>query len=133
MPNATDDEQAIRDLDAQWGAAASRGDVDAVVALYAPDGSLVWPGEPAVHGTAAIRDAWHKMVKDYPKLSLRFTAERVVVSAGGDLASDFGRVDLGFDAPTGRTAMSAKYLVVWRREGGAWKVLYDSWNTDSAS
>ena len=122
------DEQAIRDLDAQWGAAASRSDVAAVVPFYAHDGSLVWPDQPAVHGTDAIRAAWEEMVKEFPGLSLNFTPERIVVS--GDLASDFGRVDLGFDQGSQRTTMSAKYLVVWRREGGTWKVLYDSWNSN---
>ena len=128
---AQGDEQAIRDLDAQWGAAASRSDVAAVVPLYAHDGSLVWPDQPAVHGTDAIRAAWEEMVKEFPGLSLSFTPERIVVS--GDLASDFGRVDLGFDQGSKRTTMSAKYLVVWRREGGTWKVLYDSWNSNDKS
>ena len=37
------DIKAIREIDARWGDAASRHDVDAVVALYATDGTLVWP------------------------------------------------------------------------------------------
>lgn len=133
MTYATTDEQAIADLDARWGDAASRSDVDAVVPFYAADGSLVWPGQAAVHGTEGIRAAWTAMVKEFPNLSLRFTPERIVVSASGDLATDFGRVDLAYDGKAGRESMTAKYLVAWRREGGEWKVLYDSWNDDGAA
>ena len=51
--NKKADEKKIRALDKQWGEAATRKDLDAVVAFYAPDGSLVWPDAPAVHGTKA--------------------------------------------------------------------------------
>ena len=122
------DRQKIRELDVQWGDAACKGDLDAVVAFYASDGSLVWPDQPVVHGTAGIRSAWQDMFKQYKGLNLRFIPERIELSADGELASDFGAVALGYDGDKGREQMTAKYLVVWRKERGNWKVLYDSWN-----
>ena len=41
------DQKAILDLDAKWGEAATRHDVDAVVAFYASDATLVWPDSSA--------------------------------------------------------------------------------------
>ena len=125
------DEQKIRDLDVQWGEAACRGDLDAVVAFYAADGSLVWPGQAAFHGTAAIRGAWQDMFRQYKGLNLRFTPERIDVAGDGGLASDFGAVALGYDDDKGRQEVTAKYLVVWRKDGGEWKVLYDSYNSNT--
>ena len=29
--------------------------------------------------------------------------------------------------------MTAKYLVVWKRERGAWKVFYDCWNWNATA
>jgi len=123
------EEKAIRDLDIQWEAAAAKKDVDAVVAFYAPDGTAVWPDAPASQGTAAVRTAWVELFKT-PGLVLRFTPERIDVSDAGDMATDFGKVEIAFDGPQGRVEDVAKYLVVWRKVNGAWKVLYDSFNSN---
>jgi uncharacterized protein (TIGR02246 family) len=123
------DEAAIRALDAAWGKAASAKDLEAVVAFYAPDGSLVWPGAPAAHGTEQIRAKWSELMANTPALALRFDPERIVVSGDGTLASDFGKVEFGHDDNAGvHVEETGKYVVVWRRERGVWRVLYDSYN-----
>lgn len=125
------DEAAIRRLDEEWGKAATDKDLEAVVAFYAHDGSLVWPGEPAVHGIEHIRASWQKMIKKTPGLNLRFTPERIVVSDDGSLASDFGKVEFGHEVDGKPIMEIAKYVVVWKKEKGSWKVLYDSYNMNS--
>ena len=119
----TPDQKAIAKLDAAWSKAAKRKDVEAVLAFYSSKGSVVWPGQRARHGTTAIRAAWEKAYREDPKLTLTFEPERIDIAGGEDLAVDFGSVSFGPDA-------SAKYLVVWKREKGAWKVLYDCWNSN---
>ena len=119
----TPDQQAIAKLDAAWSKAAKMKKVESVVAFYSRKGSLVWPDQKARHGTKAIRAAWEKAYKADPKLSLTFEPERIDIAGAGDIAVDFGSVSFGADA-------SAKYIVVWKRENGAWKVLYDCWNTN---
>lgn len=125
------DEAAIRRLDEEWGKAATNKDLDAVVSFYAHDGSLVWPDEPAVHGIAHIRANWKKMIDTIPGLKLRFTPERIVISDDASLASDFGKVEFGQEVNGKPVMQIAKYVVVWRKEAGSWKVLYDSWNMNS--
>ena len=126
-----EDEKLIRALDAKWGDAATAHDLEAVVAFYAPNGTLVWPDQPAVHGTADIRTAWKEMIATIPGLGLRFIVETITISASGDLASDFGAVRLQQDGPDGTPMVDmAKYLVNWQKVDGEWKVLYDSWNED---
>jgi ketosteroid isomerase-like protein len=120
----TPEQKAIAKLDAAWSKAAKMKDVEGVVALYSSKGSVVWPDQKARHGTKAIRTAWEKAYKADPKLSLTFEPERIDIACGGDIAVDFGSVSFG-----GGDA-SAKYLVVWKRENGAWKVLYDCWNSN---
>ncbi len=134
MKKMSADEKAIREQDVAWGKAACAKDLDAVVNLYCKDGALAWSGEPAARGIAAIRKYWVQMMK-IPGLSLEFTPERIVVSESGDLASDFGVVKLGQDDPANftYTVVTAKYLVVWRKEKSGWKVLYDSYNLNSES
>jgi ketosteroid isomerase-like protein len=124
-------EDKIRELDVRWGEAACRKDLDAVVDVYASDGTLVWPGQEAVHGTDDIRKNWAEMLK-IPGLYLKFTPERLDVAEGGDLVIDFGRVDLGQETEEGPVREVDKYLVVWQLVDGAWKVLYDSYNGNKA-
>ena len=124
MTQMSADENTIRDLDVAWGEAACRHDLDAVMSFYAQDGSLAWTQSPPAHGHKAIRADWEEMMK-IPGLALEFVPERIVVSDSGDLASDFGVVKLSM---TGAPTVDAKYLVVWRKEGGKWKVLYDSYS-----
>jgi uncharacterized protein (TIGR02246 family) len=134
MPTAkhSADEKAIRKLDVEWGDAACKKDLETVVACYARDGSVVWPGAPAAHGTANIRAAWKGIFKEFKGLTLKFTPERIDISHDGDMAVDFGKVAFGHDTPKGRVEESAKYVVVWKKVRGAWKVLYDSYNMNQA-
>lgn len=132
MKKMSADEKAIREHDVAWGKAVCKKDLDAVVSVYCKDGALAWTGEPAAHGTAAIRKSWAQMMK-IPGLTLEFIPERIVVSESGDLASDFGVVKFGQEDPANFsfTVVTAKYLVVWRKEKSGWKVLYDSYNLNS--
>src|SRR5580700_9993319 len=122
------DEKAIRKLDEEWGDAACKYDLEAVIACYASDGSVVWPGSPAAHGTAEIRAAWKEMFKLYKGLTLKFTPERIDIAHDGDMAADFGKVAFGHHTPKGHVQETAKYVVVWKKVRGVWKVLYDSYN-----
>lgn len=122
------DEKAIRKLDVEWGDAACKGDLNAVVAFYASDGSAVWPDAPAAHGTAKIRAAWKKSFDQIKGLTLKFTPERIDVARGADMATDFGKVSYGQDTPKGHVVTIGKYVVVWKKVNGAWKVLYDCYN-----
>jgi ketosteroid isomerase-like protein len=124
------DERTIRALDKTWGDDASSGNLVGVLACYARDGSLVWPGSPAFRGSAAIRRAWTKLIRT-PGLELRFTPKRIDISDDGTLASDFGVVTMVMDAPKGKSKQVAKYLVVWKKVGEEWKVLYDSYNMNT--
>lgn len=121
------DNTAITQLDKGWGEAASSKNLDAVVAFYAEDGTLVWPDQPPVHGSANIRTAWSGAFQEMPNVFLQFTPERIDVSESGDLASDFGVVTMGTEGPQG-PKVTGKYVVVWKKVDGSWKVLYDSWN-----
>ena len=124
------EEQAIRQLDDQWNAAIARKDVEANVAFYAADGVVMWPDAPAGRGTAAIRSAWTEMFKA-SNLKLVLTPEEIHISPAGDLATDMGKVVAEMDTPQGHAREDAKYLVVWKKVNGAWRVQYDMFNANA--
>jgi len=70
----------------------------------------------------------HHPLSLHRRLTLKFTAERIDIAHSADLATDFGKVSFGYDTPKGRVMNIGKYVVVWKKVNGVWKVLYDSYN-----
>jgi uncharacterized protein (TIGR02246 family) len=124
------EEQAIRALDADWNAAIAKKDLDAIVNLYAADGATMWPDAPASRGSAAIRAAWVELMNT-PGITGTIVVDRIQVAQSGDVAFDEGHVDLEVDTPQGRAKETVKYLVGWKKVGGAWKVAYDMYNSNA--
>ena len=122
------DEAEIRALDAEWSAAATAKNIDQVMKFYASDGSVVWPDFPPAKGHAAVRALWVKLCGDVQDMYLDFEPTHIEISSGRDMASDFGLVHFAKGAKPDDIKGTAKYLVVWKREHGAWKVFYDCWN-----
>lgn len=128
-------QKEIADLDGAWGDAATRAlketatedDFKAVAALYSAEGSILWPNFDPGYGTQEIVDGWKKANEGFANSALKFTPKCIEIT--GSLATDLGEVE--FVDPTGKSSF-AKYLVVWRREEGTWRVLYDCWNDNPA-
>ena len=119
---AGDDEQAIRSLDAQWVKAIAEKDATWIGNLYAPDGRLMPPNAPMVQGREAIRDAWANMM-NAAGFSLTFTPTEIHVAESGDLGYDVGTYE-------GANDDHGKYVVVWKKIDGDWKVAADIFNSD---
>jgi ketosteroid isomerase-like protein len=99
-----------------------RGDSAALAGLYAEDAKVIAPGAPVAAGHAAIAAFW-KGVIDSGVKDVKLTT--LDVEAAGDLASETGVVRLV--AADGK-ASEERYVVVWKRVGGAWKLYRDIWN-----
>jgi len=101
------------------------GDAKAVAQLYTENAQVIAPGAPVARGRAAIAAAWQKAIDGGVKdLSLQ-TAE---VEAAGDLACETGTVRM---VARDGTVTLGRYVVVWKRDGGAWKLHRDIWNSES--
>ncbi len=61
-------------------------------------------------------------------LTLKFMPERIDVARVLKYRPDFGKVSYGQDTPKGHVVTIGKYVVVWKKVNGAWKVLYDCYN-----
>jgi ketosteroid isomerase-like protein len=121
------DEQTIRALDAQMGALAAKQDVEGEMALYAPDAAMLAPDAPAATNTDDIRSHWADAVR-MPGFTLAIVPEKIEIAAGHDLATDMGLAEIGLDNPQGHSNLTGKYLGVWRKINGQWKIAYHSWS-----
>jgi ketosteroid isomerase-like protein len=100
-------------------------DSAAITAAYTSDAMMMPPNAPAVSGSDQIRGTWHYfMGLDFKDLKL----------TSGDVWGDNNMaVEQGTWSLTDTkdaVADHGKFLVVWKQEGGKWKIFRDIWNSD---
>jgi uncharacterized protein (TIGR02246 family) len=107
-----------------FGEAFNAGDVDALLALYAPDASLVPQPGQVVSGTAALRAA----LAGFLALRGQMTLETRAIVVAGDLAQTHGQWTLSGTAPDGSPLqMAGRSAEVLRRQpDGTWRCVIDN-------
>ena len=116
---------AIEAANAQFSAAVARGDGSGLAALYAADGQVLPAGSEPIQGTDAIQKFWQGALDSgIAGVGLK-TLE---IFGHGSTATEVGQYELRDKA--GKALDHGKYIVVWRREGGKWKLLRDMFSTN---
>jgi uncharacterized protein (TIGR02246 family) len=120
--------EAIVAANEEFMDAFERGDAAGIVAMYTPDAKLLPPNSPMLRGTQAIRTFWQEAKEAGGKATKLETLE---VESHDDLAIEIGSYTLTLQtAGSGTVTDKGKYLVVWKRDHGVWKLQVDIWNTD---
>jgi ketosteroid isomerase-like protein len=120
-PTLTD---AIKAANKQLASCYNAGDVAGVAACYTKTAVLMPPNSPALKGKK-IAAFWEgAMAMGVKRISLRTGT----VEQHGTTAIETGVATLKLG--DGTVADVAKYLVVWKREGRAWKLHYDIFNSN---
>ena len=101
-----------------------RGDAGAVADLYTENAQVIAPGAPVARGRSAIAAAWQKAIDAGVKDLSLDTAD---VESAGDLACETGKVRIV--AKDGGVT-EGRYVVVWKRTNGKWKLHRDIWNEE---
>jgi uncharacterized protein (TIGR02246 family) len=114
----------IEAVNAKWMDFFNKGDFVGVASLYTEDAAAFPPGSAMVNGRVAIGTMWKnmaEMVSD-PKVT---TLD--VKSLGPSAAREIGTFSLTTKGPTPQE-VTGKYVVVWEKVGGDWKLAADIWN-----
>lgn len=123
--------EAITAKDRAYGDAVVAGDVDAIMAQYAPEAVLLPPGGPRMEGSAEIRPMFEAWVEEGLPSSMTLTTGNVTVASSGDYAYAVGSFSLSGTAPDGSEwGDEGKYLAVWKNTDGDWRMVADIWNSD---
>jgi len=125
------DEAAIRALVKQWSDSAATKDPAKFAAFYAEDGVFLFENVPIVAGKAAIAEMLGPMMQD-PNWALTFGSTKIDVARSGDIAYETGTYQITMtDQKTKKPfPTKGKYIVVWKKVGGTWKVAVDSPTAD---
>ena len=104
-----------------------KNDANAIQDLYAADALVMPPNATAIEGRAAIAP-W---AREISAVLAAFEASPIRVRVEGNMAWIAGRYTMTVKLPSGETANdTGKYLEVWRREGGTWRITADMFNSD---
>ena len=124
-------EQALRDLDAKWSAAAGAKDIDKTVSYYSEDAVVMPPNAPSAKTRETIRSAWKEMLTS-PGAAVSWKATKVEVAKSGDLAYVSGTYEETMTDASGKPAKEhGKYVEIFKKQAdGTWKVIVDIWNSD---
>ena len=99
--------------------------VDTYMTYLAPNATIYPPGAPMVTGADAIRAMAAERLA--AGVAISWTPTSASVSASGDLGYTVGTYTMS----PGASAEKGKYLTIWRKHDGSWKVVEDIFNTDS--
>jgi uncharacterized protein (TIGR02246 family) len=120
------DQAAVRDLGTRFAQAATTGDVKAILAMYAPDATVLPDGGPTLNG-AGVKTYWTEFAKNF---SGKFELNTTSVEGRGDLAYAVGTAQI---TPKGAPKpMDGKWVTVQKKQpDGSWKLVVDIWNMNS--
>jgi hypothetical protein len=102
------------------------GDADAMAALYTPDGVLYPSNSEPLRGSENIKKFWEGV---YESGLTDAQLETVSALAYGDIAIEEGNVNLY----VGEQLVGVeKFIVIWHKENGKWKLHQDIFNSNLA-
>ena len=112
----------------QFTEAFNKGDAAAVANMYTMDARLLPPNGETVQGRANIQKFWQGAISAGVKI---VSLELVDVETQGNVAVEVGRYTTTIPGAGGTTTTDkGKYVLVWKREGGSWKIAVDIFNTN---
>jgi uncharacterized protein (TIGR02246 family) len=112
--------EALAERQDAFLAAMEAKDAERAGALFAGDAILHIANRPALQGRTAIQQFYATM---FGFLSAsQATPELMEIAACGDMAYAIGSVANEFRGPQGATKHLGKYLLVWRKLEGEWRI-----------
>lgn len=129
---AASDVSAVRRVGEGYLAAIRSGDVNAMMAQWADDPTVLPPNAPGVRGQEEVR-AWAEAFQKRIRVTeARCTESEVAI--GGDLATERLAFTMTLAPAAGGAPMilTGKGVHVYRRQAdGSWKLSLDIWNADN--
>ena len=101
-------------------------DASFIASLYTKNGQLMPAGAEAIEGHVKIAEFWQGV---FDAGITGVTLETLEVSTMGDTASEVGALKL--KNKEGKVIDTGKYVVVWKRIDGKWKLHRDIWTSNT--
>jgi ketosteroid isomerase-like protein len=120
----------IQGRTAAFAAGLAARDTNAIGNMYADDAHLLAPNAPRTDGKEAIRQVWAGFMR-MPGMELVPTTGPTMVSEAGDMVVELGTYTFkALDAGGKPMTDNGKYVTVYKKVNGEWKIVVDTWNSD---
>ena len=123
MPALAQDVSAV----SQFTSAMRGGDAASAAAMFTDDATVLPPGRAEISGKPQIQMFLGGMAHGVQ--NLQYTSEGIK-PVGDSGAREVGSFSFKMKGRNGGQAqdVAGKYLIVWERSGGDWKIAADMWN-----
>jgi len=125
----SDAEATFRAGTTEWAEAYNAGEPARIVALYADNAVLMPPGAPSVSGRADLQSYFEKDVASSREAGVQLTIVHGDAGTSGNLGWQSGTYQVS--GAGGENLDTGKFLAVWERQTGDWRMIQDIWNSDS--
>jgi ketosteroid isomerase-like protein len=124
------EKQVIRDMLKRGFEVENQKDVDAIMSLgfFAEDIAIQVPNVPQLKGLEAARNFYTEFFKIL--VSIEGGPTEIIISESGDMAWDYGWNRAIYEGPDGPIEDEGKYLEVWKKIDGKWKIIAVSFSSD---
>lgn len=123
-------EADISQADAALLRAEEARNLDGVMEYIAPNAVFHPPGFSPIVGREAIRQFYENQWFTLPFVEISGVPESIVVGSSGDFACVDGRSQMVLEISDEKTVADGKYLGVWQKTGGKWKLAAISWSAN---
>jgi ketosteroid isomerase-like protein len=119
---------AIQNLVREAFEAEQQKDIDAILNFFSENVVVQAPNMPQFEGIEALRNFYTEFFKVL--VSIEGGSTKVEISEAGDMAWDYGWNRAAYEGPEGPFEDEGKYLEVWKKINGEWKVVAISFSSD---
>lgn len=116
----------IATVNRQFEDAARKGDLDRLASLYTRDAIALPPDSPMVKGRDNIKQMWGTIAQQIGLKDVRLNTTDLEVT--GDTAYEVGEANL----TVANGSAAVKFVVVWKKVDGQWRLHRDIWNAKGA-
>jgi ketosteroid isomerase-like protein len=126
VPNEAELKAIVRKQNEKLKSLFMTGDADKISQLYTENAKLSADGNnDIVRGREAIRDFWKSGMQGVKVVDM--TSETLSIDTSGDVIYETGKVTNRLEIKDSVFTFKAKYVNVWKKEDGEYKLDVDSW------
>ena len=127
--NTLNEAKAVQALSQEWLKAEIAKDIPKIMTYYAEDAMEMASNTPVIIGKEPIQK-WYETWLKPDGVSMTFATEEVKVSASLDMAVERGTYHYIQNNAGGQVDDTGKYVTVWKKAKGEWKVAIDTATSD---
>lgn len=121
----------LRALDDQFEEAFNTGDFDALAALFSEEVRFLPPGYELREGHEVVTETFREFMEEYGERSAKITRDPIEAMVAGNIGYVVGTSTR--EGPDGETLSRGKYVDIWQRVNGEWKITNHMGNDDRPS